>query len=317
MNLLVTGGAGFLGSHFVRSSLAGDSAGRVTVLDRLTYASSFANLAPEAFDDRLNFVPGEVADAPLVDNLMRGQDAVLHLVGADVLGTQILLDAAQRHGVARFVQLSPAAVYGSLAAGAWSEGTRLAPSSPDAARSAASDLLALAAHRTHGLSVVIVRACSLYGPGQHPSRTVPRAATSVLSGRPARLRGSGAAVREWLHVDDLTRALARLLPAGRPGEVYHVGGSIELSERELAGLIVAELRVPGARIEESPATALVRAAAPVPDEPWTADERRALDDKKLRRELGWQPAVEFETGLAGTLEWYRANPGWWRPLLTF
>jgi dTDP-glucose 4,6-dehydratase len=324
MNLLVTGGAGFLGSHFVRSLLAarlpGLSATRVTVLDKLSYAASFAGLGPFAHDKRLDFIPGDMADTALTDVVMRGQQVVVNFAAetsvdrsvhapfpfadSNVLGTQILLDAALRHRVTRFVQISTAAVYGSLPTGAWSEGAPLAPTSPYAATKAAADLLALAGHRTHGLGVVVARLCSVYGPGQHPEKPFPRAVTSVLTGRPVRLHGDGGSTRDWLHADDCSRAVARILTDGRPGEVYHVGGSIELAERDIAGLITAELREPGARIEPSP---------PSPGH----DQRRALDDEKIRRELGWHPQVEFDTGLIGTLAWYRANPGRWHPLLTF
>ena len=320
MNLLVTGGAGFLGSHFVRSSLAdrlpGLEGARVTVVDKLSYAGSFANLGAVAHDQRLDFIPGDVADAALADVVMRSHDAVVNFaaetsidrsvldpqpfLSSTVLGTQILLDAARRHGVPRFVQISSDAVYGPLDTGAYPEGAPVAPTSPYAATMATADLLALAAHRTHGLSATVVRLCSIFGPGQHPEKFVPRTVTSVLTGRPVLVTGS---TRDWLHVEDCSQAVARVVVGGRPGEVYHVGGSIELAERDVAGLIAAELRSPDARIEPAPV---------LPGH----DRRRALSDEKIRTELGWHPTVEFDTGLIGTLAWYRSNPDWWRPLLT-
>lgn len=324
-NLLVTGGAGFLGSHFVRSLLAdrlpGLEGARVTVLDKLTYAGNFANLGSVAHDKRLDFVPGDVTDAALVDVVFRGQDAVVHFAAetstarsvhepaafaaANVLGTQILLDAALRHGTGRFVQISGDAVYGSLDDGVWTEDTPLAPTSAYAATKAAADLLALACCRTHGLEVVVVRMCAVYGPQQHPEKTLPRFLTSLLSGRSLRLTGGGTVVRDWLHEDDCCRAVARVLVDGRAGEVYHVGGSLELPERDLARLVLDEVDEPGGRVEPADGDVPAR------------DHRRALDDDKIRRELGWHPRIEFTTGLAGTVHWYRANPGWWRPLLTF
>jgi dTDP-glucose 4,6-dehydratase len=323
-NLLVTGGAGFLGSHFVRSVLAdrlpGLEGARVTVLDKLTYAGNFANLGPVAHDKRLDFVPGDVADPALVDVAFRDQDAVVHFAAetstarsvhdpaaftaSNVLGTQILLDAALRHGTGRFVQISDDAVYGSLDDGVWPEDTPLAPTSAYAATKAAADLLALACHRTHGLEVAVARVSTVYGPFQHPEKTLPRYVTSLLDGRPLRLPGAGTVVRDWLHADDCCRAVGRVLTDGRAGGVYHIGGSLELTERDLARLILENLHEPADRLEP--------ADVDVPPR----DHRRALDDNRIRRELGWHPRVEFTTGLAGTIHWYRTNPGWWRPLLT-
>jgi dTDP-glucose 4,6-dehydratase len=319
-NLLVTGGAGFLGSHFVRSLLAdrlpGLAGARVTVLDRLSYAGSFANLGSVAHDKRLDFIPGDVADTALADVVMRTHDTVVNFAAetsvdrsvhdpqpfldSNVLGTQILLDAARRHGVRRFVQISSDAVYGPLDTGAYPEDAPAAPTSPYAATKATADLLTLAAHRTHGLPATVVRLCSIFGPGQHPEKFFPRTVTSVLTGRPVTVNGS---TRDWLHVEDCTQAVARVVTGGRPGEIYHAGGSIELTERDVAALIVAELGAPATRIETVP-------VAP------GHDQRRALSDEKIRTELGWHPTIEFDTGLIGTLAWYRANPDRWRPLLT-
>jgi dTDP-glucose 4,6-dehydratase len=177
----------------------------------------------------------------------------------------------------------------------------VAPTSPYAATKATADLLVLAAHRTHGLAATVVRLCSIFGPGQHPEKFVPRAVTSLLTGRPVVVNGS---TRDWLHVTDCSTAVARIVTDGRGGEVYHVGGSIELTQRDVAGLIAAESGVPDARIE------------PAPLGPGH-DQRRAMSDEKIRSELGWHPTVEFDTGLIGTLAWYRSNQDWWRPLLTF
>jgi dTDP-glucose 4,6-dehydratase len=321
MNLLVTGGAGFLGSHFVRSLLAdrlpGLPGARVTVLDKLSYAGSFANLGPVAHDKRLDFIPGDVADAALVEVAMRTQDAVVNFaaetsvdrsvadpqpfVSSNVLGTQTLLDAARRAGVSRFVQISSDAVYGPLDTGAHAEDAPVAPTSPYAATKATADLLTLAAYRTHGLTAMVVRLCSIFGPGQHPEKFLPRTVTSVLTGRPAVVDSS---TRDWLHVSDCSQAIAQVVAEGRPGSIYHAGGTIELTERDVAGLIVTELGVPDARIEPAPLSP-------------GHDQRRALSDEKIRSELGWLPTVEFDTGLIRTLAWYRANPSWWRPLLTF
>jgi dTDP-glucose 4,6-dehydratase len=316
MNLLVTGGAGFVGSHFVRSALAGRLPGlagaSVTVLDKLRYAGTFANLGPVAYDRRLDFVPADVGDADVVDATMRGHDAVVHFAAAtddfvttNVLGTQVLLDAAVRHGVARYTQVSTAEVYGPLDTGteAWAEDSPVVPGSPYAASRAGADLIALACHRTHGLPVVVTRGTRTYGPYQHPGRMLPRVVTGLLDGRTVVLPHGGDQVRDWVHVDDHCRAVALALVNGRAGETYHIGGSVELADRDLAGELLTACGVKQDRIDFAPGTG----------EP---PHRYAVDDDKIRRELGWRPRVEFTTGLHTTVRWYRDNPTWWRALLT-
>ena len=321
MNLLVTGGAGFIGSHFVRALLAdrlpGLRGASVTVLDKLTYAGNFANLGPVAEHPRLDFVPGDVCDAALVDVVLRRRDAVVHFAAethtgrsladaagfatTNVLGTQVLLDAARRHGTGRFVQISTDEVYGPIATGEHTEESPLAPASPYAATKAGADLLALACHRTHGLPVVVVRCGSTYGPNQHPEKTVPGIVTTLLAGRTVTLPGGGGQVRDWLHVDDHCRGVALALAGGRAGEVYHLAGTVELSHRDLTGVLLAECGAGWDRVADAGHPA--------------GDQRYALDDQKIRRELGWRPRIEFDRGLAETVRWYRDHPGWWRPLL--
>jgi dTDP-glucose 4,6-dehydratase len=311
MNLLVTGGAGFVGSHFVRSALAGRLPGlrgaSVTVLDTMRYAGSFANLGSVAYDRRLDFVPADVADRDVIDSTMRGHDAVVNFatgsVGTDTLGTQVLLDAAVRHGVARFAQISTAEVYGPLAddASAWTEDAPVAPRSPAAAGRAGADLIALACHRTHGLPVVVTRGARTYGPRQHPEELLPRVVTGLLDGRTAVPGGDSGQVRDWVHVDDHCQGIALALHQGHAGEIYHIGGSVELSDHDLVGELLAACGAAWDRIE------------PVAGGP---PHRCAVDDDKIRRELGWRPRVEFTSGLHTTVQWYRENPGWWRPLLT-
>ncbi|GIF26197.1 dTDP-glucose 4,6-dehydratase [Actinoplanes tereljensis] len=304
MNLLVTGGAGFIGSHFVRAVLAdrlpGLEGASVTVLDKMAYTGNFANLGPVAEHKRLDFVPADASDAPMVDVALRGHDAVVHFAGA---GVEVLLEASVRHHLGRFVHVSTGDVYGSIDSGAWTERSPLTPTSPAAAARAGADLMALAYHRTHGLPVVVTRGSDSYGPYQHPHQTVPRLVTALLDGRAAPLRGDGARVRDWLHVDDHCHGIALALLEGRPGEVYHVAGSVELTERDLTELILAELGLGWEHVTA------------VPDRK-TGDHRRALDDDKIRRELGWRPRVEFTSGLATTIAWYREHPTWWQPLLS-
>ncbi|MFI7603117.1 dTDP-glucose 4,6-dehydratase [Actinoplanes sp. NPDC049681] len=323
MNLLVTGGAGFIGSAFVRAVLAdalpGLEGARVTVLDKLTYAGNFANLGPVAESKRLDFVPGDVCDAALVEPVVRKHDHVVHFAAeshvdrsivaaaefatTNVLGTQILLDAALRHGIERFVHVSTDEVYGSVPSGACTETTPLSPTSPYAATKAGADLLALAFHRTHGLPVTVTRTANTYGPYQHPEKLIPRFVTALLEGRAVPLYGDGSQVRDWVHVDDHCRATALVLTGGRPGEVYHVGGTEELTNKDLTELLLRECGADADRVEH------------VADRKGH-DHRYALDDRRIRDELGYRPRVDFRAGLAETVQWYRDHPDWWRPLLT-
>ena len=321
-NLLVTGGAGFIGSHFVRSALTGRLPGlqdaRITVLDKMTYAGNFASLGPVAEHERLDFVPGDVCDAALVDNVVRHHDAIIHFAAetaadrsttaaelfttANVVGTQVLLDAALRHGTGRFLHVSANEVYGTIDTGAWTERSPLAPASPYAATKAGADLLVLACHRTHGLPVVVTRASSTYGPYQHPEKTIPRIVTTLLDGGTVTLDDGGRTTRDWTHVDDHCRGLALALHGGRPGETYHIGGSIELSEHDLTGALLPECGADWDRVVTV-------------DDGKDHHQRYALNDDKIRRDLGWRPRIEFSSGIGATVRWYRDNPDWWRPLL--
>jgi dTDP-glucose 4,6-dehydratase len=323
MNLLVTGGAGFIGSHFVRSVLAdalpGLEGARITVLDKLTYAGNLANLGPVHRSERLDFVAGDICDAALVESVLPRHDAVVHfaaeshvdrsIAGAtefattNVVGTQVLLDAALRHGTSRFVHVSTDEVYGSIAEGAWTERSPMAPNSPYAATKAGADLLALAYHRTHGLPVVVTRCANNYGPYQHPEKVIPRFVTNLLEGRTVPLYGDGSQVRDWVHVDDHCRGTALVLLKGRAGEVYHVGGDEELSNRELTGLLLKACDADWDRVVTT-------------EDRKGHDQRYALDDDRIRRELGYRPRVDFATGLADTVQWYRDHRDWWRPLIT-
>ena len=321
MRLLVTGGAGFIGSHFVRSALRGefpDLAGaEITVLDKLTYSGNRANLAPVADDRRLTFVRGDICDAPLVDRLMPGHDAVLHFaaethvdrsidaaaafVVSNVHGTLVLLDAAVRHRISRFVHVSTDEVYGSIDSGAWSEGCPVSPSSPYSATKAGSDLLALAYHRTHGLSVTVTRCSNNYGPYQVPEKMIPLFVTNLLDGRTVPLYGDGGNVRDWVHVADHCRAVALVLAGGRAGEVYHIGGGTELTNTALTGRLLQLCGAGWDRVDH------------VADRKGH-DRRYALDSRRIMTELGYRPRVPFDDGLAATVAWYRTHRDWWQPL---
>jgi dTDP-glucose 4,6-dehydratase len=319
MRILVTGGAGFIGSNFVRGVLAGEYpatvGAEVTVLDALTYSGNRANLPVE--DAGLRFVHGDIGDAALVADLLPGHDVVVHfaaeshvdrsILGAapfavtNVVGTQILLDAARVAGVGRFVHVSTDEVYGSIERGAWTEGWPLAPNSPYAASKAGSDLLVLAAHRTHGMDVVITRCSNNYGPYQFPEKVVPLFVTNLLDGRTVPLYGDGGNVRDWLHVADHCRGIALVLDKGRPGEVYHIGGGTELSNKELTGRLLAACGAGWDMVRQ------------VPDRKGH-DRRYALDITKISTELGYAPRVGLDDGLAATVAWYREHREWWEPL---
>ncbi len=321
MRILVTGGAGFIGSAYVRRALAprdgAEPAPRITVLDALTYSGVEANLAPVAGHPGCTFVHGDICDPDVVDQVMAGQDAVVHFaaeshvdrsiegagpfVRTNVLGTQVLLDAAVRHRVGRFVHVSTDEVYGSIAEGSWTEDAPLAPNSPYSASKAGSDLLALACHRTHGLDVVVTRCTNNYGPYQFPEKVIPLFVTHLIEGRTVPLYGDGRHRRDWLHVLDHCRGIDLVLHGGRAGEVYHIGGGTELSNRELTGLLLEACGADWDRVEH------------VADRKGH-DLRYALDDSKIREELGYAPEVSFTEGLAATVEWYRTHRAWWQPL---
>ncbi len=280
MRLLVTGGAGFIGSHYVRSVLGEawgmEAPASVTVLDRLTYAGNLANLAPVLEDPRLSVVEGDILDPVVVGRLMDEADAVVHfaaeshvdrsILGAadfvmtNVVGTQTLLEAARVHGLSKFVHVSTDEVYGSIPSGSWTEDEPLQPSSPYSASKASSDLIALAYHRTHGVPVCVTRCSNNYGPYQFPEKVIPLFVTNLLDGDPVPLYGEGANVRDWLHVDDHCRALHLVLHGGRPGEVYNIGGGTELSNRELTGRLLEATGRSWDRVEQRPRPARPRPA---------------------------------------------------------
>ncbi|MFE7955205.1 MULTISPECIES: dTDP-glucose 4,6-dehydratase [unclassified Streptomyces] len=321
MKILVTGGAGFIGSQFVRALLLGElpsgEGAQVTVLDNLTYSGNEANLAPVAGKSGYTFVHGDIRDFATVDDVMRGQDAVVHFaaeshvdrsimdaspfVTTNVLGTQVLLDAAKRHGVGRFVHVSTDEVYGSIAEGSWTEDWPLAPNSPYSASKAGSDLLALSYHRTHGMDVVVTRCSNNYGPYHFPEKMIPLFTTNLLDGKKVPLYGEGLNVRDWLHVSDHCRGIEMVLRGGRAGEVYHIGGGTEVTNKELTGLLLEACGAGWDMVEHV-------------EDRKGHDLRYSLSIAKIQEELGYKPLVTFEQGLADTVQWYRDNRAWWEPL---
>lgn len=320
MRILVTGGAGFIGSHYVRTLLTGGYPGaagaRVTVLDKLTYAGNLANLAPVAGDPRLTFVQGDICDAKLVAAVLPGHDAVLNFaaethvdrsiegaadfVTANVGGVQVLLQGCLDAGVPVMIQVSTDEVYGSIGEGSWTEDAPLAPNSPYAAAKAGGDLLALAYGRTHGLDVRITRCCNNYGPYQYPEKVIPLFVTNLLDGLPVPLYGDGGNVRGWVHVDDHCRGIQLVLERGEAAAVYHINGNAELANTELTRAV---LECCGAGWDR------VRRVADRKGH----DRRYSLDDTRLRA-LGYAPRIPFRDGLAATVRWYQQNRDWWQPL---
>lgn len=334
-HLLVTGGAGFIGSCFVRRVLGRHDGTRITVLDKLTYAGNLANLGPVDADPdqaaRVTFVRGDIADPAVVDPLVASADAVVNFAAEShvdrsildpeaflrtgVIGVHVLLEAIRREtdrakagdrvdaagralGVPRFLQVSTDEVYGSVEEGRSVEGDPMAPRSPYAAAKAGGELLARSYHVTYGLDVVITRGSNTYGPYQHPEKLIPLFVTEAIDDRPLPMYGDGLQVRDWLHVEDHAAAVEHVLREGAAGEAYNVPGDEEHTNREVVARLLARLGKPWS---------LVRS---VPDRPGH-DRRYAMDGARLHR-LGWRPTVPFGAGLDATVDWYVANETWWR-----
>jgi dTDP-glucose 4,6-dehydratase len=314
VRLLVTGGCGFIGSAFVRLALARGA--EVVNLDKLTYAGNPANLADVADDEAYRFVHADIADAAAVAEAIEGVDAVVNLaaeshvdrsildpsdfIRTDVVGTAVLLDAARRAGVRRFVQVSTDEVYGSIPTGAFREIDPISPSSPYSASKAGGDLQVLAWHRTFGLDAVITRGSNTYGPRQYPEKLIPLFVTNALDGLPLPVYGDGMQIRDWIHVDDHCAGIWTALELGAAGEVYNVGGGNEEPNLEITRRVLA---LTGR--DES----LVRHV----EDRLGHDRRYALDTTRLRG-LGWEPRVSFDDGLTATVEWYRDRRDWWEPI---
>ena len=317
VRVLVTGGAGFIGSNFVTYALEAHPNWHVTTLDKLTYAGRLENLRDVEGHARHHFVKGDVADTTVVRPLVAEADYVIHFAAethvdrsihdagdflrTDVYGTFVLLDAARESSrLQRFVQVSTDEVYGSVSEGASVETDELKPRNPYAASKAGADRLAYSYFATHGVPVIITRASNNYGHRQFPEKIIPLFITNALDARPLPLYGDGQNVRDWLNVDDHCSALDLLLERGKPGEVYNIGGGHEMKNVDLTHQILEMLNQP---------TSLIQ---PVRDRPGH-DRRYCLDTTKLRS-LGWKPNVAFHDGLQAAVNWYRDNEWWWRPI---
>jgi dTDP-glucose 4,6-dehydratase len=317
MKILVTGGAGFIGSHFVKHYLPRHKGDRVVTLDKLTYAGNTANLGEALKDPRHKFVKGDIRDLALLKRLMPGVDAVVHfaaethvdrsLLSADefiqtnVQGTFTLIAAARAAGVKRVVHVSTDEVYGSIPRGKTPEDHPFDPSSPYAASKAASDHMAFSFWHTYRYPVIVTRCTNNYGPYQYPEKFLPLFITNALEDRPLPVYGKGLNVRNWIHVLDHCEAVERVLTSGKPGEAYNIAGEREWKNIDVANLILKHLGKPKALLHY------------VTDRPGH-DLRYAPDARKIARELGWKVARPFARELPGMIEWYRGHEGWWKPL---
>ena len=318
MRLLVTGGAGFIGSNFVRRIVDGTFSGisQVTVLDKLTYAGTLKNLEmlPE---NSFEFIRGDISDPGLVSDLVKKNDAIVNfaaeshvdrsITGArdfietNILGVQNLLAAALTSEVKTFVQISTDEVYGTISKGSWDEDFPLLPNSPYSASKASADLICRSYNRTFGMDVRVTRCSNNYGPYQFPEKIIPLFITNLIEDKKVPLYGKGLNVRDWLHVDDHCQGIFAVLTAGKPGNIYNIGGGRELTNRELTDLILRKFSRDDSSIE------------------YVADRlghdlRYSVSHEKITGELGYQPKIKFEEGLEQTIEWYKNNESWWRPL---
>jgi len=322
MNVLVTGGCGFIGSNLVKYLRRQRPAWKVVNLDKLTYCGNLENLTDLEDDAGHHFARADIADRGAVQPLLRSHsiDAIVHLaaeshvdrsilgpdvfIHTNVLGTQVLLEACQQTGVKRFLMVSTDEVYGSLGAtGRFTESSPLAPSSPYSASKASADLLALAYHRTFGVDVVVTRCSNNYGPYQFPEKLIPLMIVNALHDEPLPVYGDGGNVRDWLNVVDHCQALLLALEKGRAGEIYNIGGGAEMKNIDIVKRILALLSKP---------EKLIRF---VKDRPGH-DRRYAIDASKAKAELGWSPAHTFEQGLEETVRWYVDNRSWWQNVIS-
>lgn len=318
MKILVAGGAGFIGSNFIRYILGARADRRVVNVDKLTYAGNLANLEDVARDSRYRFHRADICDAAEMSRIFSEEkpDAVVNFAAethvdrsiddpalflrTNILGTQVLLDAARKGGVARYLQISTDEVYGSLGeTGKFTEDSPLRPNSPYAASKTSADLLVRAYGKTYGLPTLVTRCSNNYGPYQFPEKLIPFFVTLLHEGKPVPVYGDGGNVRDWIHVEDHSRAVEAVLERGRPGEIYNVGGGNEWTNIEITKLLLSAMGKDESSMKF------------VPDRPGH-DRRYAIDDSKIRAELGVAPRVPFEEGLRATVRWYLEHEAWWR-----
>ena len=319
MRLLVTGGAGFIGSNYVRMLVNGELKGisKLIVLDKLTYSGNKQNLN-DLDSSSFEFIQGDICDSELVSNLSKQVDAIVNFAAeshvdrsidssreffqTNVLGAHTLLESARKSDVGIFLQVSTDEVYGSITEGSWDENFPLQPNSPYASSKASADLISQAYHRTYGMDVRITRCSNNYGPYQYPEKVIPLFITNLIQDKKVPLYGQGLNVRDWLHVTDHCRGIHLVLTKGRPGDVFNIGGGRELSNLELTRVILQAMGASEEKIEK------------VADR-LGHDFRYSLNIGKIEKELGYKPEVSFEDGIRETIEWYKSNEKWWKPLV--
>ena len=324
MNLMITGGAGFIGSRFAELMVSQEIPNQyssITVVDNLTYSGNLSNLdavlpRPEFYfhkADICNKTEIEViikqrsinviANFAAESHVDRSIESAFEFLNTNVMGTQNLLDLAKKHGISRYLQVSTDEVYGSIPTGSWEEDEPLKPNSPYSASKAGADLLVLAYGKTYGMNVGITRCCNNYGLRQYPEKIIPLFVSNLIDGKRVPIYGDGNQIREWIHVDDHCRGVFEVLQNGNPGEVYNIAGTDEFQNIELARKIIAYF---GKTEDEAFEFVADRKGH---------DIRYSLTGNKIRKELGIEPQIDFETGLKATIDWYVANESWWRPLL--
>ena len=319
MKALVTGGAGFIGSNYVRRVLDGTLKGisEVTVLDKLTYAGTLTNLS-ELPRGNFRFIQGDICDQDLITKLAKSHDVVINFAAeshvdrsiqgsrefmmTNIVGTQTLLDGSRLGEVETFIQVSTDEVYGTVPVGSWNENEPLLPNSPYAASKASADLIARSFFRTYGFDVRVTRCSNNYGPHQNPEKLIPLFITNLIDNLPVPVYGDGSNIRDWLHVDDHCQGIHKVLLQGEPGEIYNIGGGTELSNLSLTMQILKIMNKGVSNIQYV-------------DDRLGHDLRYSVDIKKITEKLGYAPHNNFEEGLKQTVKWYQANESWWRPLL--
>ena len=319
MRLLVTGGAGFIGSNYVRMLVNGELKGitKIIVLDKLTYSGNRQNLI-DLDSSSFEFIQGDICDTDLASKLSKRVDAIVNFaaeshvdrsidssrvfIQTNVLGAHTLLESARKSNVGIFLQVSTDEVYGSITEGSWDEDFPLQPNSPYAASKASADLISQAYHRTYGMDVRITRCSNNYGPYQYPEKVIPLFITNLIQDKKVPLYGQGLNVRDWLHVTDHCRGIHLVLTKGKPGDIFNIGGGRELSNLELTRVILRDMGAREERIEE------------VTDR-LGHDFRYSLNIEKITKQLGYKPEISFEEGISQTIEWYKSHKEWWGPLV--